>query len=90
MCKIITDPLTKVSKGYGFVKFTNQDEANKAIIEMNGQMLAEKAIKVSHAHQKNKQEAQEEEETQTEAAKRIKMYENFYSMMNDPLLKAEY
>lgn len=54
MCKIITDPLTKVSKGYGFVKFTNQDEANKSIVEMNGQMLADKIIKVSYAHQKNK------------------------------------
>ncbi len=31
-----------------------------------------------------------EEENQTEAAQRIKIYEHFYSMLNDPLLKAEY
>lgn len=54
MAKIITDNITKVSKGYGFVKFSNQDDANKAISEMNGQMLGDKAIKVSQAFQKNK------------------------------------
>jgi len=29
--KIITDNVTKLSKGYGFVKFTNHDEAHRAI-----------------------------------------------------------
>jgi RNA recognition motif-containing protein len=29
--KIITDNATKISKGYGFVKFTNHEEAHKAI-----------------------------------------------------------
>jgi RNA recognition motif-containing protein len=66
MAKIITDPLTKVSKGYGFVKFMNLEEANKALIEMNGQLLGDKVIKVSQAHQKTKEETQEnEEENQT-------------------------
>ena len=32
MSKIITDPATKASKGYGFVKFSNVEEANKALI----------------------------------------------------------
>lgn len=31
LSKIITDSSTKVSKGYGFVKFTNAEEASKAI-----------------------------------------------------------
>lgn len=54
MSKIITDPATKASKGYGFVKFSNLDDANKALIEMNGQIIGDKAIKVSQAHQKQK------------------------------------
>lgn len=58
MSKIITDPATKISKGYGFVKFSNLDEANKALIEMNGQTIGEKVIKVSQAHQKQKEETQ--------------------------------
>lgn len=32
MSKIITDGTTKASKGYGFVKFTNSEEAAKAIV----------------------------------------------------------
>lgn len=29
--KIIVDPVTRYSKGYGFVKFGSQDEAERAI-----------------------------------------------------------
>jgi RNA recognition motif-containing protein len=54
MSKIITDGATKTSKGYGFVKFTNHDEAHKAIVEMNGYVLLSKAIKVSTAYLKPK------------------------------------
>ena len=61
LSKIITDGATKVSKGYGFVKFTNADEASKAIAEMNGQSLLGKALKVSTAFLKPKEEAHEEE-----------------------------
>jgi RNA recognition motif-containing protein len=57
MSKIITDGTTKVSKGYGFVKFTNNEESVRAIAEMNGQMLMGKAIKVSTAYLKTKEEA---------------------------------
>ena len=34
--RIIVDPATKMSKGYGFVKFTDLDESNKAIMQMRG------------------------------------------------------
>ena len=47
MCKIITDPLSKHSKGYGFIKFSNQEDANKAILDMNGFIIQNKPIKVS-------------------------------------------
>jgi RNA recognition motif-containing protein len=54
MSKIITDNITKMSKGYGFVKFNNQEEAFKAIAEMNGQMFYGKPLKVSTAYLKTK------------------------------------
>jgi len=48
------EPSTKISKGYGFVKFINPEEAQRAISEMNGISLNGKNIKVSHAYMKNK------------------------------------
>lgn len=43
--KIIIDPSTKISKGYGFVKFSDPKEYQKSIAEMNGKILNGKAIK---------------------------------------------
>lgn len=43
--KIIVDPSSKVSKGYGFVKFGDQKESQKSITEMNGKILNGKALK---------------------------------------------
>ncbi len=52
--KIIVDPSTKLSKGYGFVNFSNEKEKEKAMNEMNGKMLNNKAIKTGNAwHKKN-------------------------------------
>jgi len=34
--KIITDRVSKISRGYGFVKFSNKEEAEKAIEGLNG------------------------------------------------------
>lgn len=56
--KIITDTITKLSKGYGFVKFRDVDEAHKAIAEMNGLAFMGKPLKVSTAHSNNKVETQ--------------------------------
>lgn len=44
--KVICDPNTRVSKGYGFVKFKEQEEANRAVVEMNGKLLNTKRIRV--------------------------------------------
>ncbi len=60
--KIITDPATKISKGYGFIKFTNHEEGHRAIQEMNGQSLLGKPFKVSTAYLKPKEEAQVDNE----------------------------
>jgi len=37
--KIITDRMTKASRGYGFVKFSNPEEAEKAVEALNGKSL---------------------------------------------------
>ncbi len=50
--KIIIDPSTKISKGYGFVKFSDKTESEKAISEMNGQSLNGKTIKTGTASYK--------------------------------------
>ena len=47
--KIIVDPVTRMSKGYGFVKFANPEEAKRAISEMQGILLFNKPIKVNYA-----------------------------------------
>ena len=50
--KIIVDPVTRYSKGYGFVKFGNHDEAQKAIVEMQGKYLLTKPMKLNYAASK--------------------------------------
>ncbi|MBL7105632.1 MAG: RNA-binding protein [Bacteroidales bacterium] len=47
--KIITDKYSGRSKGFGFVTMENQDEANKAIKELNGTTLKDREIVVNEA-----------------------------------------
>jgi len=47
--KLIIDPITKGSKGYGFVKFSDYGESQRAIVEMNGKYILSKAIKTNTA-----------------------------------------
>lgn len=47
--KIIVDPVTRYSKGYGFIKFSNQEDAQRAIQEMNGKFLLTKPMKLNYA-----------------------------------------
>jgi RNA recognition motif-containing protein len=44
--KIIIDPINKLSKGYGFVKFSDQLESQRALFEMNGKSLRGKFIRL--------------------------------------------
>lgn len=44
--KVICDSMSRVSKGYGFVKFKDQEEANRAVTEMNGKVLNGRRIRV--------------------------------------------
>jgi RNA recognition motif-containing protein len=47
--KIITDKYSGRSKGFGFVVIENNSEANKAISELNGATLGNRAIVVNEA-----------------------------------------
>jgi RNA recognition motif-containing protein len=47
--KLVVDPISKASKGYGFVKFNDYNESQKAIIEMNGKYIYSKPIKTNQA-----------------------------------------
>ena len=46
---VISDRDTGRSKGFGFVEFANDDEAQKAIDEMNGSSLGQRQITVNEA-----------------------------------------
>ena len=51
--KIITDPNTRISKGFGFVIFSSYDESQRAIAEMQGSLIKGKPIKVSNGFSRN-------------------------------------
>ena len=50
--KVITDRETGRSRGFGFVTFSNDDGATKAISEMDGTELDGRSIKVNEAEDK--------------------------------------
>ena len=56
--KIIIDPSTKISKGYGFVKFSDKIESEKALNEMNGKELNGKVMKTGAASYKKNDKKQ--------------------------------
>jgi RNA recognition motif-containing protein len=47
--KIITDAATGRSKGFGFVEMASDEDADKAIAELNGTTVQDRAINVSEA-----------------------------------------
>eukprot|EP00347_Sterkiella_histriomuscorum_P014913 403359035 len=48
--KVIVDPVTRYSKGYGFVKFGSQEESQNAMVEMQGYYLFKKPMKINQAN----------------------------------------
>ncbi len=50
--KIITDKFSGRSKGFGFVEMPNDDDANKAIEELNGAEIKGRNITVNQAREK--------------------------------------
>jgi RNA recognition motif-containing protein len=51
--KVITDRDTGRSRGFGFVTFTQDEDAKKAISQMDGTSLDGKTIKVNEAQEKS-------------------------------------
>ncbi|KAM0950359.1 putative RNA recognition motif domain, nucleotide-binding alpha-beta plait domain superfamily [Dioscorea sansibarensis] len=47
--KVVTDPSTGRSKGYGFVKFADEMERNRAMSEMNGVYCSTRPMRISAA-----------------------------------------
>nr|GMD73753.1 polyadenylate-binding protein RBP47B' [Ipomoea batatas] len=47
--KVVTDPNTGRSKGYGFVKFADETERNRAMTEMNGAYCSTRPMRISAA-----------------------------------------
>mmetsp|Transcript_5435 Transcript_5435/g.9164 ORF Transcript_5435/g.9164 Transcript_5435/m.9164 type:complete len:120 (-) Transcript_5435:1294-1653(-) len=52
--KVICDSVSRVSKGFGFIKFGDKSESERALQEMNGKMIKGKQIKMNYASQRNK------------------------------------
>lgn len=50
--KVIRDPTTLKSKGYGFVSYPKREEAERAIDQMNGQWLGRRTIRTNWATRK--------------------------------------
>ncbi|KAF2476137.1 RNA-binding domain-containing protein [Lindgomyces ingoldianus] len=52
--KIMSDPISGMSRGYGFVRFANPDEQQQALTEMQGVYCGNRPMRISTATPKNK------------------------------------
>ena len=50
---VIVDPITKRSKKFGFVRFSSQEDSQRAIAEMNGTYILTRAIKLNVGFKKS-------------------------------------
>lgn len=60
--KIMTDPRTGMTRGYGFVRFAEQLDQQRALIEMQGYFIGSRAIRVSVATPKNRSSQQQQQQ----------------------------
>lgn len=81
--KIIIDPSTKISKGYGFVKFRDKAESERAINEMNGQLIEGKAMKTGNASYKKNDKKQNNANNNNNMNFQAD-FNNLQNMQNDP------
>merc|ERR1719400_2701745 len=51
-CRVVRDPTTNKSKGYGFCSFVRKNEAQQAIEQMNGQWLGSRSFRTNWATRK--------------------------------------
>jgi len=50
--KLITDRDTGRSRGFGFITFSNDDDADKAVSEMDGKEIDGRSIRVNEARER--------------------------------------
>ena len=56
-CSVIQDRMTNRSRGFGFVEMPNQEEAGRAIEELNGKNLQGREIRASEAKPRESRES---------------------------------
>lgn len=54
---VVADPITKKSRGFGFVTFTDSDDARRAVKELNGADFEGRKLKVEIAQPRHRDEA---------------------------------
>lgn len=54
---VVLDPTTKISRGFGFVTFTDAEDASRALAEFNNSVLDGRKIKVEAAEARNRETA---------------------------------
>ncbi|KAK6142201.1 hypothetical protein DH2020_003013 [Rehmannia glutinosa] len=53
--KVICDRVSGKSRGYGFVNYSSEEAASKALKEMDGQLLDGRNIRIHYAHRGGRQ-----------------------------------
>jgi len=66
--KVVMDPLTGNSKGYGFVRFSDEYDYQRSLSEMQGYHVGSRAIRVSMGNQSSKTPTGTQSTTNTVAA----------------------
>lgn len=60
--KIMTDPSTNLSRGYGFVRFGDESHMKRSLVEMQGFMLGSRPIRISTATPKSASRFQQQQQ----------------------------
>ena len=84
--KVITDPVTRICKGYGFVKFSNFEDSQRAIKEMYGALLRGRPIKTSQSYTKGGSAADPATILQSPGLQNNPYYMMYAQMATNPML----